>query len=172
VAGTSDTMLYATRLVYNVLDPEPGYYNNGTYYGDKNLLAVGFAVQHQGDVVLAGGRPEAFTGMNGDLLFETKLGGGGVVTFEAAAYDYDLAGAPGDGTAYLASLAYLFPKPSGIGAFQPLVRYQDFEDESAVDVGVNYIIRGHNARLSAIYTRSTVASFKTNQFTVGLQVQF
>ena len=77
-----------------------------------------------------------------------------------------------DHTAYLASLAYLFPRPSGIGAFQPLVRYQDFEGESALDLGVNYIIRGHNARLSAMYSRTGVESFKTHNFTVGLQVQF
>jgi hypothetical protein len=172
VPGTSDTLLYATRLVYNFLDPEPGYYNNGTYYGDKTLFAVGFAAQHQADVVLVDGSPEPFTGMNGDLLFETKLGGGGVITLEAAAYDYDLSGAPGDGNSYLASAAYLFPKTTGIGAFQPMIRFQDFENESALDLGVNYIIRGHNARFSAVYTRSGPESFKSHNFTLGIQVQF
>jgi hypothetical protein len=172
VPGAADTLLYATRLVYNFLDPEPGYYNNGTYYGDKNLLAIGFAAQHQGDVVLVNGAPEAFTGLNADLLFETKLPDGGVVTVEAGAYHYDMAGAPGDGNAYLGSIAYMFGRKSGLGAFQPMVRYQDFEGESTLDVGVNYIIRGHNARLSATYTRSGPESFKSHNFTLGLQVQF
>lgn len=169
--GHADTLLYAARLAYNFLDPEPGYYNNDTYFGDKTLLAVGFAAQHQADVVLVGGSPEAFTGMNGDLLFETKLAGGGVVTFEAAAYHYDLGGATGDGNSFLTSLAYLFPK-TGMGAFQPMVRVQDFEGESALDVGVNYIIRGHSARLAAIYTRSGPESSKGHRFMLGVQLQF
>ena len=43
---------------------------------------------------------------------------------------------------------------------------------AVIDTGVNYIIRGHNARLSAMYSRTGVESFKTHNFTVGLQVQF
>jgi hypothetical protein len=172
VPGTDDTLLYATRLVYNLLDPEPGYYNNGTYYGDKTLLAIGFAAQHQADVLLVDGRPEAFTGMNADLLYERKLDTAGVVTFEAAAYDYDTRGGPGGGESYLASLAYMLPTPTGIGTLQPMVRYQEFERESVLDVGVNYVMRGHNARVSAVYTRSGPESFKTNNLTFGLQVQF
>src|SRR3989449_193883 len=32
--------LYAGRLVLNLLDPEPGYYNSSTYYGTKDVLAA------------------------------------------------------------------------------------------------------------------------------------
>jgi hypothetical protein len=172
VGGADDTLLYATRLVYNLLDAEPGYYNNGTYYGDKNLLAIGFAAQHQADVVVVGGAPEAFTGVSGDLLYEMKFDGVGVVTLEAAAYDYDTRGGAGDGQSYLASAAYMLPGMTGIGTLQPLVRFQEFENESALDVGVNYVIRGHNARVSAFYTRSGSDASKTHNLTFGLQVQF
>src|SRR5262245_44284746 len=40
-------LLYAGRVVANFLDPEPGYYNSSTYYGGKNILALGGAVQYQ-----------------------------------------------------------------------------------------------------------------------------
>lgn len=172
VLGTPNSMLWATRVVYNVLDPESGYYNNGTYYGDKKVLAIGLAAQHQANVVDVDGTPGDFTGVNVDVLFETKLPSAGVVTLEGAAYDYDLDGAPGDGQAYLATAAYLFPQTVGVGRLQPEVRYQKFSDDSAIDAALNYVIRGHNARLSAVYTRTGPDGARENQFTIGTQFQF
>ena len=37
----------AARVQIDFWDPEDGYYLNGTYYGDKNLLAIGGATQVQ-----------------------------------------------------------------------------------------------------------------------------
>ena len=37
------TVLGAGRVQVDFWDPEGGYYLNGTYYGDKNLLAIGAA---------------------------------------------------------------------------------------------------------------------------------
>jgi hypothetical protein len=173
VLGTGDNMLYAARFVANFLDPEPGYYNASTYYGDKDILAVGFVVQHQANVVNVGGTPGAFTGFNFDLLLEKKLPNDGVATLEGAYYNYDLQDTPGDGEAFLAQGAYLFPQQVGIGKFQPLVRYQDFVDTNVLDIGVNYVIRAHNARLSFTYSRTGLpGSVNTNQFTAGTQFQF
>ena len=39
----------AGRVQVDFWDPEDGYYLNGTYYGDKNLLAIGGAGQVQGE---------------------------------------------------------------------------------------------------------------------------
>lgn len=175
VPGTGDNMLYAARFVGNFLDPEPGFYNGSTYYGDKDILALGFVIQHQADVVTVGGSPEAFTGYNFDLLFEKKLADAGVVTIEGAFYDYDYNGASGDGSAFLAQGAYMFPTQVGIGKFQPTFRYQDFLEESVMDMGVNYVIRQHNARLSLIYSRHDFGGTTSpiqSQFTAGAQFQF
>ena len=47
----SDDVLFAGRVQVDFWDTEDGYYLNGTYYGDKNLLAIGGAGQAQdGDV--------------------------------------------------------------------------------------------------------------------------
>jgi hypothetical protein len=173
VAGTKDNLLYATRFVVNVLDPEPGYYNSSTYYGDKDILAIGFAAQHQEDVVRRAGLPESFTGYNFDLLFEKKLPDDGVVSLEGAFYDFDYQGGPQDGSAFLVQGAYLFPMMAGIGKLQPLVRYQDFRDDSVIEAGLNYVIRAHNARVSFVFSQYDAgATGKTNQFTVGTQFQF
>jgi hypothetical protein len=176
-----DNMLVAARVVANLLDPEPGYYNSSTYYGDKDVFAIGFVIQHQSDVAIIGLTPTAFTGYNFDLLFEKKIGSGGVATLEGAFYDYDFeggvigaAGPVSEGSAFLAQGAYLFPTMVGIGKIQPLVRYQDFRDTTILDTGVNYVIRGHNARVSLFYSRLELVPGqpKTNQFTAGTQFQF
>ena len=158
----------------NFLDPEPGYYNSSTYYGEKDILALGFAIQHQSDVVTVLGNPEAFTGYNVDLLFEKNFMDVGVVSIEGAFYDYDYEDAPGSGSAFLAQGAFMFAKEIGIGKIQPLVRYQDFRDTSILDIGAGYIIRGHNTRLHFTYSQgdSGFGAEKSNQFTFGTQFQF
>jgi hypothetical protein len=175
IGGAKDNMLYATRFVVNLLEPEPGYYNSSTYYGEKDVLAIGFVAQHQADVAGTLANPKGFTGSNIDLLFEKKVAAGGAVTLEGAVYNFDYDNAlPGeDGSAFMAQGGFLFPKVIGIGKIQPMYRYQDFRDDSVSTIGVNYVIRGHGARVSVNYSRLDLqATGKTNQFTVGTQFQF
>ena len=54
-------------------DQEGGYYLNGTYYGDKNLLALAAAGQVQGSNK---------TAYNVDFLLERKVPVGGAVSEE------------------------------------------------------------------------------------------
>src|SRR5690606_5987001 len=74
VGGANDNVLGAARVQIDFWDSEDGYYLNGTYYGDKNLLAVGAAGQIQGDDNRA---------YNVDFLLERKVGTGGAYTVEA-----------------------------------------------------------------------------------------
>lgn len=94
------------------------------------------------------------------------------------------------GKAYLAGAALLFPQQVGWGRLQPYVRYQKFDadstsgdgvtsfnvaasDSKQYDYGVNYVIDGHNARISATYTRNEfTAAQDIDKFTLGLQLQF
>jgi hypothetical protein len=175
VLGTTDNNLYAGRVVFNFLDPEPGYYNSSSYYGEKDILALGFAAQRQADVIAQGGQAKGFTGYNADLLFEKKLPDEGVVTLEGAYYKYNVEHTSGHGSAFLVQAAYLFPTMLGIGKIQPIARYQDFRDESILDVGANYVIKGHSARLSFMYSPSYSGGAwnnRKNQFTGGAQFQF
>ena len=98
------------------------------------------------------------------------------------------------GKAYLASVALLFPQKIGWGKFQPYARFLKFDadstqgdgvsslnasssDSKQYDLGTNYIIDGHNARLSATYTKNkfdgaVASNTSTDKFTIGVQLQF
>jgi hypothetical protein len=84
-----------------------------------------------------------------------------------------------EGTGYLAGAAYLIPGKVGWGEFQPAFRFQQFHNDltnvttQAYDAGVNYIISGHNARISADYTLTEeTAKADVSTFVLGVQLQF
>lgn len=162
--GDSD-VIYAARAQLDFWDAEDGYYLNGTYYGDKDLLALGVATQTaSGD--------NAFTV---DFLLEKKLPNAGVVSVEAEYAKYDgLGGYPSPVSTTLGTSvgvnesdgfyvlgAYLFPQQIGIGRFQVLLKSGEatFEtqsllgdvDQETTEFNLNYIIRDFKARVSLFY---------------------
>ena len=139
-------LVYAGRLTLDFWDKEKGYYFNGTYYGDKDILAIAAAAQSQ----------DSKTDFDIDGLMEKKLANLGAVTLEAEyqkdnglnANSFD--NATSDGWYVLAS--YLFPQVIGIGKFQLLGKYSDKTFDATValtasnqlktnEVNVNYIIK-------------------------------
>jgi hypothetical protein len=184
VASTADSNLYAGRITFNLFDAEPdaggksGYYTGSTYYGEKDqILAIGLVAQFQDNIVLNAGDAKGFMGYNVDVLYEKKLSDMSVVTIEGAYYKYNVGVTASNfthGSAYLLQGAYLFPTELGIGKLQPIVRFQDFADVTRLDFGSNYVIRGHNARLSFMYSPIFAGDFenRVNRFTGGAQFQF
>ena len=183
-----DNLLFAGRLTLNLLDPEPGYYTSSTYYGKKDILAIGIAGMYQASGA-GGTTPGDFTGWNADFLFEKKLANGAVASIEAAYYDYDLDDKVDlsltQGNSYLVMGSYLVPQKFGWGQIQPYVRYQNFNRDQTNAVGnrgvherfeggLNYIIDGHNARISTLYYVDDAGpgSKGLGTFKVGLQLQF
>jgi hypothetical protein len=180
--ANDDNPLWAGRVVLNLWDPEPGYYNASTYFGALDVLALGFAIQGQSDAVGTAANPKGFLGWNMDFLAEKKLGGNGVATLEGAYYSYDLDGAldagnlyQGDGWFVLAG--YMFPQEIGIGKFKPIFRYQDLKshnvpNENQWELGLDYVIDGHNARVSMVYGQNDTSGLGTNDFfQLGVQLQ-
>jgi hypothetical protein len=178
--GDSD-VLYAARVQADFWDAEAGYYLNGTYYGEKDLLAVGVAGQKvAGDVAYSI-----------DFLLEKKLGNSGVVTVEAEYAMYDgLGGYPSpiaesydkeDG--YYVLGAYLFPQQMGIGKLQLLAKYGvatgDYPifgdlDVETTELNANYIIKAFNARVSVFYIDQSydpAIGEDLKYYGIGLQVQ-
>lgn len=204
LSGQSDKPLFAGRLAYNFWEPEPApaHYTGG-WYGGKDLLTIGLAAQSQKDGVGTATAAGKFSAWSIDLLLEKRLAAG-VPTFEAAYYKYKLgaldcgSGEPGspacvgtgdnvgglvDGKAVLLGAAWLVPAKAGQGQFQPFVRWQRFERSASrtsakeLDVGVNYLIRGPNARLTAQLGRlkdERVAAPRDSVaiFTLGAQLMF
>ncbi len=183
-SNQGDSLLYSGRLTYNFWDPEPSiYYNSSTYYGAMDVLAVGLVGMFQEDGAGTSASQGDFLGWNVDLLMEKKLGNGGVATLEAAYYKYDLEdtsdSALVQGDSYFVTVAYLFSKKTGWGQFQPFSRLQSFDRaESNItgsrgtrdryDVGLNYIISGHNARISLFYANEDPG---VDIFKIGFQLQ-
>jgi hypothetical protein len=190
--------LFAGRLQFAFLEPEgaPAYYTGSTYYGSSKILTLAFAGMYQNNGVGTAARAHNYESWNIDLLFEYPLEGAGTVTVEGAYYNYntgkdavlELLGSPGDGKAYLATGAFMFPEKVGWGFVQPFVRYQHAKSDtfgtkgSRLDVGVNYVISGPNLRISAVYSDNAnvggaagtflINPVKKDKFLLGLQAQF
>ncbi|MDY0057925.1 MAG: hypothetical protein RBS46_16660 [Methyloversatilis sp.] len=196
LSNDSDDPLYATRIAYSFLDPELGYYGTNSYFGSKEIFTVGMAYQMQKNGVGTALARGDYRAWNIDALYETKLAGGGVMTLEGAWYDYDTdgvtdvtagnilctnvnnCGGAQAGDAWLLTAAYLIPTKIGIGQFQPYTRYQKFNadtggDTKQWDFGLTYVMSGHNARITAVYSdMENAAGTDTDKFVLGVQLMY
>jgi len=205
LSNNSDKMLWAGRLHINFWDvePPPAHYLGGTYYGSKDVLSLGIAGNYQKTGVGTAAAPGDLKIWSIDGLLEKKLAGGFVPALEAAYYKFDTSGradcgtaepgsvaCPGGldnvggqvaGKAYLVGAALLLPGKVGWGQFQPFLRYQKFERDlsnttnKATDLGVNYLINGSNAKVTAQYTKREDPQAGPNDiktFLIGVQLQY
>ncbi len=169
-ANVEDNLLYAGRVSYNFLNVEqnPGYYTSSTYYGSAgDVLTVAAAVQYQQDGSGSAVSPGDFLGASADVLFEKVFANNGVLTLEGEYkyFDADLSATAladptcfclFDGDAYTGTILYLFPQKVYVGRVQPYFRYTSNEADNSSDrdeyeFGINYVIDGHNARISLMY---------------------
>ncbi|NOS82026.1 MAG: hypothetical protein HOP32_10650 [Nitrospira sp.] len=164
-----DSLKYAGRLTWNLLNDEsnPGYYTSGTYYGTAgDILALAVGGEYQNAGAGADNNKSAFGSFVSDILFEKVLSNKGVFTANAEYKRYwaqNLASFTDtncfcvfSGTSFTGYALYLFPQEVGIGRFQPYGRYTFVNSvhSSALDefeLGTNYVISGHNARISAFW---------------------
>jgi hypothetical protein len=174
-------VITAGRAQVDFWDAENGYYLNGTYYGAKNLLALGIAGQVQGSDKSA---------WNVDFLLEKKVPGGGAFTVESQYNKYSQLGGynarygESDGAYGLAS--YLFPPAMGMtGKFQLMGKYAQAQftqgitkldanyTQKTTELNVNYIIKDFNARIMLFYkgTRFDAVMHNDTQVGVGFQLQ-
>ena len=191
--GNSDSPNFAGRLTLNLLDPEPGYYNSSTYYGTKNIFAIGVVYQIQ-----AGGANDKgnevdrnFSGWNVDILYEYNLGESvGTVTLDGAVYGYSNDGGTGidtsnglvtsDGLGYFALGGFMLPGKVGVGPFkgnpQATIRYEQYRNDNTastakrIDAALNWILDGHNAYLTLNYGK--VLDTDQQEIILGMQFQY
>lgn len=194
-AGTpdADKMMTAARVQYNFWDAEPGYYINGTYLGEKDILAVGAAMNSV----------DGNSTTNVDFLMEKKVAGGGAFTVEGEYIKYDKLGgygsyfAKGDANAtppvppladassgdswYLMG-SYLFPQAMGVGKVQVLGKFGTSSldalaggtslEVDTTELNVNYIIKSFNAKVSLFYLDHSYSVTGLDDSSIGLGVQF
>ena len=181
-ADGNTSLLWAGRVQIDFWDPENGYYLNGTYYGDKNLLAIAGATQVQ----------DGKTATTADFLMERKVMNGGAFSIESEYSRYNRLGGydanygKSQGAYGLAS--FLFPKPVGMGKFEVLGKYAiaEFTDrlsgvgpatmsyrQNTTEVNFNYIIKQFDARVMSFYRDTRFNGVQRNNWEagVGLQLQ-
>lgn len=180
-ATGTKTVLSAGRVQVDFWDPEGGYYLNGTYYGAKNLLAIGIAGQVQGSDKSA---------WSADFLLEKKVPGGGAFTVESEYANYSQLGGynasyqKSDGAYGLAS--FLFPPVMGMtGKFELMGKYgkanfskglslanPDY-NQKTTEVNFNYVIKDFNARIMVFFKDARFSAVQVNsrQYGVGFQFQ-
>ena len=205
LSNTGNSLLFAGRLAVNFLDaePAPAYYTGSSYGGSKDIFTIALVGQTQKDGVGTTAAPGNLKIWNIDALFEKNFGGY-LPTLEGAYYKYDTggkadcgSGEPGAaacpvadnvggqvaGKAYIAGASLMFPQVIGWGKFQPYYRYQRLNRDlssttiKGQDFGVNYLIKGPNAKISATYSkfddsRLAIAAQTTKQFVLGVQLQY
>jgi len=183
-ATGNKNVIGAARVQIDLWEPEKGYYLNGTYYGGKNLFAIGAAVQAQS--ALVAGQP-VNKATSADLLIERKLPDGSVVTFESEFANYDRLG--GYDSHYTSNKggyvlgAYLFPKPVGPGKFEILGKYAKARfsrgltatdtnyNQKTSEVNFNYVIKDFNARIMSFYQKTNFSAVNNNSWRMGVGMQ-
>ncbi len=175
-----NTLKYAGRLTWNLLNEEknPGYYTSGTYYGTAgDILAIAVGGEYQNTAAGSLANPAPFGAFTSDILFEKVLQDKSVFTFNAEYKRYwagnlqsysDANNYPiFAGTSVTAYALYLFPHEVGIGRFQPYGRYTFVNGvhSNAVEeyeAGMNYVISGHNARISTYWRHGNLSPSVAN----------
>ena len=180
-ADGNSSLIWANRVQIDFWDPEDGYYLNGTYYGDKNLLAIcrsepGAVRQDGHNCRLPDGeKGEGRRGLHDrERIFPLQRLGG---------YNADYARS--EGAYVLASL--LIPKQVGIGKFEALGKFAEAEFTGGVgmasqnpsyrqkttEVDLSYIIKQFDARVMAFGKNTTFNGVQQNfwEAGVGLQLQ-
>lgn len=178
--GTNRTMS-AARVQVDLWDAEPGYYLNGTYLGEKNILAFAAAVN----------AVDSRTTTSVDFLMEKKVGDGGAFTLEGEYIKYDdLGGYPApaasvssNGDSYFLTASYLIPHPVGPGKIEVLGKFgtttyegiagADDIKQDTTEVNLNYIIKSFNARVSLFYqgkAYSDASIYDTSVMGLGVQL--
>jgi hypothetical protein len=166
-------LVIAGRATWDFWDKEKGYYFNGTYYGDKDLLAVGVAFQSL----------DSKTDFSIDGIMEKNLHEIGVIGVESE-YQHDTGLntlAQNHGWYVLGD--YLFPQVIGWGKFQLLDKYSQKNFDAIAtapssevktnEVNVNYIIKEFSARVGMYYLTqsSDAAAFGPSHKEFGIKLQ-
>lgn len=185
-SNPDDNLRFVGRAVVNLLEPETGWFNQGTYLGQKKVFSLGAAFDSQNNLTL-----NDQTDLNNftwtvDLFFDHPVGKG-AVTVESAYISLQnstqangfvrLSEGDNAGLFYLQS-GYYFGTPVGWGNLQPYFRYESASVETndntgIVSGGLNYYLKGHNAKASFDYTvinhpETDAQSIVTVQLAVGI----
>jgi len=160
-----DNLRFVGRVALSLLEPEKGWFNMGTYLGKKKVLSLGLGCDNQNDLTLNGREDQNNLVWTADVFLDHPLGEG-AVTAEAAYIDiknctqthnFSELAAGDDAKNWYIQAGYLLPGKIGPGLLQPYIKYEavdvdDKDDTEFITAGLNYFVKGHNAKISMDYT--------------------
>lgn len=135
-------------------------YAVGSYLGKKDIMAIGagFYAHPNGMYNAATGEHDNVSHFAVDFFMDKPMTGGGCLNLYAAFQSFNygenyVARWAGTGTNIYAHLGYLIPGSKIMPYFAYQTgNYEGFEDATnAMNIGANYFINGHNAKLSLEY---------------------
>ena len=174
----NNDVMSALRVQYDFWDAEPGYYLNGTYLGEKDILAIAAATNMVGS--------KKTTDI--DFLMEKKVGDGGAFTVEGEYIVYDKLGGYdanfSEGNSFYLLSSYLIPGKIGPGKVQVLGKFGSTQyekgltadyDQDTTEFNLNYILKSFNAKLS-LFAKDTAFSKtapvgKADNMQIGVGIQ-
>jgi hypothetical protein len=191
IVNPDDNLRFVGRAVLNLLEPETGWFNQGTYLGQKKVLSIGAAFDSQNNLTLNNEPGQDNFIWTIDAFFDYPVAKGGV-TIETA-YIYlrnstqvnsfaQLAAGDNAGFYYLQT-GYFFGTPIVWGNLQPYFRIETVSVKEKAETGFwsggfnyylkDYYLKGHNAKASFDYTLiktsdSDSQSIVTVQLAVGI----
>ena len=160
-----DNLRFTGRISVNLLEPEKGWYNKGSYLGKKKVLAMGAGYDYQPDLTLDGMDNQNNEAWTADVFFDHPVGEGAVTaelsyvnlknSTQTMGFSRLVKGK--DAQIYYIQAGYLFPGQIGPGRVQPYFRYEHMDVKDAPDTsfpcaGVNYFIKGHSAKFTLDWT--------------------
>lgn len=178
-----DKLRYVGRIALNLLEPEKNWFNQGTYLGKKKVLSLGLGYDMQNDLTLSGLGGRNNRAWTADVFFDYPIGDG-ALTVESSYIDNENSTqqhnfsslAPGDDAQNLyVQAGYLFAGKIGSGRIQVYVRYETIdvdrkEGTNFISTGLNYYIKGHDAKLSADYTHVEHGNSREHQSIATFQL--
>jgi hypothetical protein len=179
-----DNLRVVARGVLNLLEPETGWFNQGTYLGQKKVLSIGAAFDSQTNLILNDEPGQDNFIWTMDAFFDHPVANG-AVTAESAyiklknstqTNSFAQLAPSDDADFFYIQAGYYFNTPVAVGNIQPYFRYETVSVEQKGNTnffsgGLNYYLKGHNAKLSLDYTTIDYSDFENqNIFTVQLAV--
>ncbi|MFP6751766.1 MAG: hypothetical protein VB855_08825 [Pirellulaceae bacterium] len=166
--ASTDEQMFAGRLVLNLWDdelgsnPAIGYYNASTYYGEKEILAIG--VSYQSESTQTGTPPNSVGAGGGgfedamaiDILVEKGIEGVGTGTLDLAWNDYSGVTTADDEDSVSVFVAILMDDEISLGPMsgklRPYIQYiTDGANGDEYAIGIQHVINGHKASLCLEY---------------------
>lgn len=165
-ANPGDAPRLCGRFALQLLQPEDTWFNKGTYLGEKRVFALGVGIDRQTDLQLGTDGPRTYRALTADLFFDHPLGRA-ALTVEGSWTDAEslpqgllFAAVPAGGSARLGYLqaGVLLPWRLGTGRLQLYGRAErvwvtGVDDTDVPAVGVHYLVRGQDLKLSADWSR-------------------